>query len=100
MNKNNSKLIIGISSRALFDLDESHEIYKTKGLDSYREYQIDNEDKILNPGKAFPLVKKIRKSCTKFMRMSCTMRVIFMKVYFHFEGRRYNYNVYYNTSHK
>ena len=58
MNKNNSKLIIGISSRALFDLDESHEIYKTKGLDSYREYQIDNEDKILNPGKAFPLVKK------------------------------------------
>lgn len=59
MNKNNSKLIIGISSRALFDLDESHEIYKTQGLDSYREYQIDNEDKILNPGKAFPLVKKI-----------------------------------------
>ena len=25
-----SKLIIGISSRALFDLDESHEIYKKK----------------------------------------------------------------------
>ena len=27
-----SKLIIGISSRALFDLDESHEIYKKHGL--------------------------------------------------------------------
>ena len=29
-----SKLIIGISSRALFNLDESHEIYKKEGLDS------------------------------------------------------------------
>ncbi len=28
MGKEKSKLIIGISSRALFDLDESHEIYK------------------------------------------------------------------------
>ena len=33
-----SKLIIGISSRALFDLDESHEIYKKHGLKSYEEY--------------------------------------------------------------
>ena len=40
-----SKLIIGISSRALFDLDKSHEIYKKHGLKSYEEYQIDNEDK-------------------------------------------------------
>ena len=45
-----SKLIIGISSRALFDLDESHEIYKKQGLKSYEEYQIDNEDKTLKPG--------------------------------------------------
>ena len=40
-----SKLIIGISSRALFNLDESHEIYKKEGLDSYRDYQIANEEK-------------------------------------------------------
>ena len=54
-----SKLIIGISSRALFNLDESHEIYEKEGLDSYREYQIANEDKTLDPGEAFSLVKKI-----------------------------------------
>ena len=54
-----SKLIIGISSRALFNLDESHEIYKKEGLDSYREYQIANEEKTLDPGEAFSLVKKI-----------------------------------------
>ena len=54
-----SKLIIGISSRALFDLDESHKIYKKHGLKSYEEYQIDNEDKTLKPGQAFSLVNKI-----------------------------------------
>ena len=54
-----SKLIIGISSRALFNLDESHEIYEKEGLDSYRDYQIANEDKTLDPGEAFSLVKKI-----------------------------------------
>ena len=53
-----SKLIIGISSRALFDLDESHEIYKKEGLKSYEDYQIENEDKTLEPGEAFGLVKK------------------------------------------
>ena len=54
-----SKLIIGISSRALFNLDESHDIYEKEGLDSYRDYQIANEDKTLDPGEAFSLVKKI-----------------------------------------
>ena len=54
-----SKLIIGISSRALFNLDKSHEIYKKEGLKSYQDYQIENEDKILEPGEAFNLVKKI-----------------------------------------
>ena len=57
--KENRKLIIGISSRALFNLDESHDIYEKDGLDSYREYQIANEDKTLEPGEAFNLVKKI-----------------------------------------
>tara|TARA_B100000614_G_scaffold239986_1_gene239994 strand:+ start:62 stop:967 length:906 start_codon:yes stop_codon:yes gene_type:complete len=61
MDTNKSKLIIGISSRALFDLDESHEIYKKDGLKSYENYQIENEDKTLEPGEAFGLVKKILK---------------------------------------
>ncbi|MDA0775571.1 MAG: 5'-nucleotidase [Proteobacteria bacterium] len=54
-----SKLIIGISSRALFNLDQSHEIYEKDGLESYRDYQIANEDVTLEPGEAFSLVKKI-----------------------------------------
>ena len=54
-----SKLIIGISSRALFNIDQSHEIYEKEGLESYRDYQIANEDVTLEPGEAFSLVKKI-----------------------------------------
>ena len=30
-----SKLVIGISSRALFDLDESHKIFERDGVDAY-----------------------------------------------------------------
>ena len=61
MTKEKSKLIIGISSRALFNLDESHEIYEKHGLKSYQDYQIEHEDKTLEPGEAFGLVNKILK---------------------------------------
>lgn len=54
-----NKLIVGISSRALFDLDESHQIYEHEGVTAYRQYQIDKEMEILEAGPAFPLVKKL-----------------------------------------
>lgn len=57
----NSKLVVGISSRALFDLSESHEIFQNDGVEAYRKYQIKNEDQILVPGEAFNLVNKILK---------------------------------------
>ena len=52
-------LVIGITSRALFDLDESHEIYEDKGLEAYKDFQVANENIPLNPGQAFPLVNKL-----------------------------------------
>ena len=52
-------LVIGITSRALFDLDDSHKIFEDQGLEAYREYQISNENNTLNPGQAFPLVTKL-----------------------------------------
>ena len=57
----NSKLVIGISSRALFDLSQSHQIFEKDGIEAYRDHQIQNEDKILDPGEAFNLVTKILK---------------------------------------
>ena len=53
------KLVVAISSRALFDLDESHDIYEKQGVDAYSKYQIENEDQPLPPGAAFSLVKKL-----------------------------------------
>lgn len=54
-----NKLVIGISSRALFNLDESHRIFEEEGVEAYREYQVAHEDDVLPPGDAFPLVKKL-----------------------------------------
>jgi 5'-nucleotidase len=53
------KLVLAISSRALFDLSESHRIYESQGVEAYRQYQIEHEDEILTPGDAFPLVEKL-----------------------------------------
>jgi len=53
------KLVIGISSRALFDLRESHEVFERSGLEAYAAYQIEREDAFLEPGVAYPLVRKL-----------------------------------------
>ena len=55
----NSTLVIAISSRALFNLDESHEVYERDGLEAYQRYQIEHEDEALEPGSALPLVRKL-----------------------------------------
>lgn len=55
------KLVISISSRALFDLDESHRVYEQSGLAAYQAYQIEHEEEILEPGEAYPLVQKLLK---------------------------------------
>jgi 5'-nucleotidase len=52
-------LVIGISSRALFDMRESHAIFESQGLAAYADYQVANEDAFLEPGVAFPLVRKL-----------------------------------------
>lgn len=52
-------LTIGISSRVLFDLADSHRVYEEEGLDAYREYQIAREGEPLARGAAFELVRKL-----------------------------------------
>jgi 5'-nucleotidase len=53
------KLVVAISSRALFDLDESHRVFEAEGKEAFCRYQVEHEDQILSPGVAFPLVKKL-----------------------------------------
>ena len=57
--KLDDKLVIAISSRALFNLDESHQVFQEQGLQAYSDYQIAREGDPLEPGEAFPLVHKL-----------------------------------------
>lgn len=52
-------LVIGITSRTLFDLSKSNAIYETQGVDAYAKHQKEFESKPLKPGIAFSLVKKL-----------------------------------------
>jgi 5'-nucleotidase len=50
-------LVIGISSRALFNLEQENQIFEEQGLAAYEEYQVKRENDILQKGSAFQLVK-------------------------------------------
>ena len=50
-------LVIGISSRALFDLEAENRIFEEQGVPAYEAYQVAHEDRILGKGSAFPLVE-------------------------------------------
>lgn len=52
-------LVIAISSRALFDLEEGHALFEAQGVDAYADFQRSREDELLAPGIAFPLVRKL-----------------------------------------
>ena len=54
-----NKLVVGISSRALFNLEEENAIFESQGLEAYRQYQLEHEKDILKPGAAFPLVRAL-----------------------------------------
>ena len=53
------RLIVAISSRALFDLSESHAVYEAGGVEVYQRHQIEHEDDLLQPGVAFELARKL-----------------------------------------
>lgn len=53
------KLVIGISSRALFNLERENQIYEQHGVDAYAAFQREHENDPLQPGSAFPLVKAL-----------------------------------------
>jgi 5'-nucleotidase len=54
-------LVIGISSRALFDLETEEAIFRNQGLDAYRQHQLDHENEVLKLGAGFALVRALLK---------------------------------------
>lgn len=55
------KMVIGVSSRALFDLTIENEIFEKQGLEAYCSYQVEHEQDILKPGPGFRLIKSLLK---------------------------------------
>lgn len=54
-----TKLVIGLASSALFDLEEPDQVFKLEGELAYREYQKKREKIPLEPGVAFPFIQRL-----------------------------------------
>ncbi|HET7126905.1 MAG TPA: 5'-nucleotidase [Lysobacter sp.] len=52
-------LIVAITTRALFHMEDSHALFEREGIEAFAEYQRRREDDVLEPGIAFPLVRKL-----------------------------------------
>lgn len=53
------RLVIGVSSRALFDMTVENGIFEKDGVMAYCEYQKEHENECLKPGSGFPLIKAL-----------------------------------------
>lgn len=70
MTELDDKLVVGISSRALFDLEEENRIFEEQGVEAYAQYQLEHENDILKPGTAFQLVKALHNLNTDDKRLT------------------------------
>jgi len=54
----NKKLVVGVSSNALFDLQAEDRIFREEGIKAYRKYQVENKNKKLEKGSAYHFVER------------------------------------------
>lgn len=59
MDKLTEKVVIAVSSRALFDLEEEHALFEERGYKAFRDHQVRYQNTPLRPGVAFPFVKRL-----------------------------------------
>jgi 5'-nucleotidase len=52
-------LIVGVSTRAMFDLEEEHAIFERQGVQAYIELQRARENEPLKPGPAFEVTRRL-----------------------------------------
>lgn len=60
------KLVVAISSRALFNLEYENQVFENEGIDAYHRYQIEHENTVLEKGTAFPLIEALLSLNEKF----------------------------------
>jgi len=72
------KLVVAVSSRALFDLETENKIFEEKGLDEYYKYQLDNESKDLKKGTGYRLIENLLKINDLFSEEEKQVEVIIL----------------------
>ncbi|POZ51581.1 5'-nucleotidase [Methylovulum psychrotolerans] len=72
-----SKFVIGVSSSALFDLSESHQIYLDKGYNDYRRHQEAHIDQPFPTGVAFPFIRRFL-GINKAFPEQCPVEVVML----------------------
>lgn len=53
------RFVVGVSTRALFELAAENEIFEAHGMTAYAKHQHRNEENILDKGTAFPLIQSL-----------------------------------------
>ena len=73
-----NKLVIAVSSRALFDLEEENRVYEEKGLEAYYAYQLTKEKEPLKKGSGYRLIENLLKINQHFKEDNKQVEVIIL----------------------
>ena len=73
------KFVIAVTTSALFDMKESDDIFKTKGVKAYRTYQEKHINDILGKGVAFPFIRRFLSLNDIFVNEKPVEVVVFSK---------------------
>jgi len=52
-------LVVGVSTRAMFDLEEERAVFEKEGVRAYAKLQLEREKQPLKPGSAFEVVRRL-----------------------------------------
>lgn len=53
------KLVVAVSSRAVFDMESANDIFEKEGAEAYKKFQAAHLDEPFVPGVAFPFVRRL-----------------------------------------
>lgn len=71
------KLVIAVSSSALFDLAESNQVFVNDGPQAYQQFQHDQLDTVLGKGVAFPFIRRFLNINKRFPK-ECPVEVVLL----------------------
>lgn len=53
------KLVVAVTSRAIFDMEEANSVFDNEGTEQFRAHQLARLDEPLAPGVAFPFIRRL-----------------------------------------